>query len=200
MNRMIPAAKRFILTSSTSANTRWPSSTAFSSSMVSPDFLGSRFPLILLDGLTFDLYQDLALASTQPLKLTAGLYEGEWQFTASRSACAASHILPFPMEMMFSPAPVTRDEDHAQYAPAVEAFLRDNAIENTPYVISTVLTGDFLDNGQTGAIVAAADSPLNSEAQPYRDQIQRDYWPPKNLPKNGRVFLLLCSISPTAAI
>lgn len=143
------------------------------------DFLGSRFPLILLDGLTFDLYQDLALASTQPLKLTAGLYEGEWQFTPQEAPAAASHYFAVPHGDDVFPRPVTRDEDHAQYAPAVEAFLRDNAIENTPYVISTVLTGDFLDNGQTGAIVAAADSPLNSEAQPYRDQIQRDYWPPE---------------------
>lgn len=141
------------------------------------DRLGSRFPLALLDGLTFDIYQNLTLSSTQPLKLTEGLYEGELQFMPQNDPAAAGHYFAIPQGETIFPRPVTRDEDHAPYVPAVKAFLLENAIENTPYVINTVLTGDFLGNGQTGAIVAAADSPLPDEDQVYRDQVERDYWP-----------------------
>lgn len=141
------------------------------------DRLGSRFPLALLDGVTFAIYQNLTLSSTEPLKLTEGLFEGELQFTPQNTPAPAGHYFAVPQGEPIFPRPVVRAEDHAPYAPAVEAFLLENAIENTPYVITTVLTGDFLDNGQTGAIVSVADSPLPGAPQPYREQVERDYWP-----------------------
>ena len=146
------------------------------------DRLGSHFPLAILDGLPCQVYDGSPTADLQRAQLTQGFYEGELMVTFAGQSTEETHnyFATLPGENAY-PRAVTTVSDYTPYASAVEDFLAENHIERTPYVISTVLTGDFLDNGQEGALLAVSDSAWGNDDDTFRAQIDRARWSSEKL-------------------
>lgn len=143
------------------------------------DRLGSYFPLNLLDGREFDIYENGKDVQTKTAVLTEGAYEGELMvvFDESPEKWHNDYFAVFHGANPF-PRPVTTDNNLERYETVVQDFLTNRQIENSPYKIMTVLTGDFRDDGKTGVVFSVADSLLDEENS-FREQVDKEFWPPE---------------------
>lgn len=122
------------------------------------DKIGSAIPFPILSMVEFDVYEETEKVFTGNGKVVDGSYEGTLLLHFDGFDLGERDFFAVPSGQTVFPRPVTVQTDVAAYDETAKKFLADTNIENTPYTIGKVLTGDFLDSGETAALVQLSET------------------------------------------
>lgn len=122
------------------------------------DRIGSAIPFPILNMVEFDVYEETEKVFTGNGKVVDGAYEGTLLLSFDGFDLGERDFFAVPSGQTVFPRPVTVQTDVAAYNEMAKKFLADTNIENTPYTIGKVLTGDFLDSGKTSALVQLSET------------------------------------------
>lgn len=122
------------------------------------DRIGNAIPFPILNMVEFDVYEETEKVFTGNGKVVDGAYEGTLLLHFDGFDLGERDFFAVPSGETVFPRPVTVQTDVAAYDETAKKFLADANIENTPYTIGKVLTGDFLDSGETSALVQLSET------------------------------------------
>jgi len=135
---------------------------------------GYQFPIFILEGLDFDLYNQNRKLGTYKAKLTDGNYEGEIfvSFSDYKNKDMYYAVLS---DMKIINRQVTEMTNKDIFKDVINHYLNENKAENTPIAVDAAFEGDFKGNGTIGAIVEINDNYRNSGTpQPIKEEWNKD--------------------------
>lgn len=124
--------------------------------------LGSGFPFCLLDGMTFQLYNQDGFLGKGEANLTLGKNRQDLMVSFANLPEDATYfaVLEERKNPLVSWAPLANERLADEVA---MAYLRDRGLENTPFSVIHSWQGDLLGNGKNGAIIEVNDDLSRAE-------------------------------------
>ncbi|MCR6546560.1 WG repeat-containing protein [Dehalobacterium formicoaceticum] len=132
---------------------------------------GKKFPLCALDGLSCQIYQDGKAVGSAPIKLDQGFYEGEVMalfpdYFGESYVDENNEFVAIPQLLLSQSQPSIAKGQGSDYQQAVEDYLTEKQIENTPVKIASCYIADFSGQNKKSALLEVVDTMRFQEPLP----------------------------------